>query len=73
MANSDPSNGSSQHDPVAYNEIAGVNLDRGKIADALQNGLVNRALLAGALTALDRGPVLTGVLLGALTIKPRLY
>lgn len=37
-----------------------------------QNGLVTAALLVGALTALDRRPVLAGVLLGILTIKPQL-
>lgn len=37
-----------------------------------QNGLVTGVLLAGALTALDRRPVLAGVLFGVLTIKPQL-
>lgn len=37
-----------------------------------QNGLVTGALLVGALTVLDRRPVLAGVLLGLLTIKPQL-
>ena len=37
-----------------------------------QNGLVTAALLVGALTALNRRPVLAGVLFGILTIKPQL-
>ena len=37
-----------------------------------QNGFVTAALLAGGLSALDRRPVLAGVLFGVLTIKPQL-
>jgi alpha-1,2-mannosyltransferase len=37
-----------------------------------QNGLVTAALLVGGLTALDRRPILAGVLFGILTIKPQL-
>jgi alpha-1,2-mannosyltransferase len=37
-----------------------------------QNGLVTAALLTGGLSALDRRPILAGVLFGILTIKPQL-